>query len=277
MKFPRLYAVYLFLLCIFYCTSICLAQKVEYSFSQKESLSYDFSISGDIEYSTAGVTTQNFRVETKGLLKFQLLEEKDKSYKIKLVPARTFIKLDEMVLEDMTRDETAVSQLISTSIMEMGKNGRIISLREATSGMINMSQIIRLMPAFPDKIQPGKRWKQSLSSFNLPGIPMCNLIFDYLYTKDNDNPAKIKIVANQPIKEKKSEGDMTVNFTGRNATKGEFVFDNEKSEIVSFSGKFGLLLNVIFSAPPGPEKEISTKQSMPVNMDIKLNINLKRK
>jgi len=247
-----------------------------YRFSQERPLAYEFKIDGKIAYKNGGVS-QNFNVETRGILNFETTEIKDGIHTVKLTPVKTFVRLNEMVMEDMTGEETAVSQLISTSIIEVRENGEIASSSEVVPGIVNLSQLLRLMPVFPEKLYQGKRWEQSLSSFSLPGVPMCNLEFKYLYAGETDGIDRIKLVSNQPIKEKNVEGDMTVNFTGRNSSNGEFAFDRGRGEIKSFRGRFGLLLNIVFAVPPGPEKGVSTKQSVPLNADINLNISLTRK
>ena len=261
----------------FFLATITYAQQGLYTFCKDSGLTYEFRISGDIVYKMAGIESQNYKVETRGLLKIDLLEVKEDVNVIKLIPSKTFVKLNDMILEDITTQETAISQLISTSIIEIKKNGEVISSKEVTSGIVDLSQTIRLIPAFPEELSSGKRWKQYLSSFNIPGLPMCNLAFLYLYTKENNNSAKVQLIANQPIKEKKKEGDMIMTFTGKNSSSGEFVFDEDKGEIIRFTGKFGLLLNVVFSLPPGPGKERSSQQTMPLNLDVKLDVQMWKK
>jgi len=269
--------IYFISACFFFLATMTYAQQGLYTFCKDRGLTYEFRISGDIIYKMAGIESQNYKVETRGLLKMDLLEAKEDVHVIKLIPSKTFVKLNDMILEDITTQETAISQLISTSIIEIKKNGEIISSKEVTSGIVDMSQTIRLIPAFPEKLSSGKRWKQYLSSFNIPGLPMCNLAFLYLYIKENNNSAKVQLIANQPIKEEKKEGDIIMTFTGKNSSSGEFGFDEDKGEIKRFTGKFGLLLNVVFSLPPGPGKERSSQQTMPLNLDVKLDVQMWKK
>ena len=248
-----------------------------YSFSKEKPLVYNFSIRGAIKYATGGFDANKFDVEAKGLLRFETQEARGETFSVKLVPFRTTIKVNEMLIEDFSGEESSVSQFISTSVIEISKNGRISSSREVTSGMLSMAQILRILPSFPGKLHPGRRWKQSIQSFSLPGMPMCNLEFYYLYAGESTNPFKVKLVANQPIKEKKKEGDVTISFTGKNSSTGEFLFDEEKGEIAGFAGNFGLVLNTVFSSPSTTGKEDSTGQSIPVKMDVDLDVKISRK
>lgn len=261
---------------IFCFAALGFAEGPAYEFSKEGGLTYAFDITGNISYQSAGLASQDFNVEAKGLLSLDLMGRNEGIYKVKLTPSKTFVKLNEMVLEDFTSEEQAASQLVSSAIIEIKESGEIISSHEVVPGILNLSQMLRLMPVFPEKVRSGKRWKQSLSSLSLPGAPICNLEFNYLYTegREKGDSSKIRLVANQSIKEKKTEEGMTVNFTGRNSSSGEFAFNREKGEIEKFEGKFGLVLNIMFAAPAGPEKDVSTKQSVPLNMDINLNMNL---
>ncbi|MCK9265781.1 hypothetical protein M0P98_02695 [bacterium] len=263
------------LMATFFITRTSFISAEEYLFSPAQSLIYSFKINGDIEHKSSGIMGQSLDIVTEGVFKLELLEEKKDKYIIKLTPCKTFIKLNETVLEDMRKEETSISKVISSSILEIAKNGSIISTKEVTSGMIDMSQIFKLVPAFPEKLYSGRKWKQSLSPFALPGVPMCNMDFVYTYMKAPNTLPKIKVVANQAIKEKKQNRDVIINFTGKNSSNGQFVFDNTKGRIETFSGKFNLILNTTFSIPSQERDKKSTTQSMPMNMDIKLDIELK--
>lgn len=255
-------------------SGIACGQEVQYRFSQDSPLNYSFKIEGDIFYQYEGIPGQEFRVLSKGNITLETLENKGDFYKVKLTPSRTFVELNNMVLEDITTQETARSEIISTAVMDIMKNGKIVSTKEISPGILNLSQMLMMMPAFPDNLRSARRWEQTVPAFSLPGVPMCDLKFTYLYTKGAGDAAKIGLLSNQSIKEKRKDGDVDVNLTGLNSAKGEFLFNESLGEIRSFEGVINLVLTTVFKMPAGPGQETTTKQSLPLKMRIKLNVNL---
>lgn len=250
-------------------------QEVQYRFSQEKPLVYSFKIEGDLSYQYEGIPGEEFKVLSKGNITLETLEVKENSYSIKLIPTRTLIQVNNMVLEDITAQETAISQIVSTALLEIGKNGAILNTKEVNSGILNLSDVLMAIPVFPQGITSGKRWKQTLPAFNLPGVPMCNLEFIYLYTKAvGDTMAKIGLLSNQRINEKRKDKGVDLLFTGLNSSNGEFIFDENTGELRSFKGVVNLDLQTSFKMPPSAGKEVSTKQSLPFKMKIKMNVAL---
>jgi len=255
-------------------SGIVSGQDVQYKFSQEKPLAYSFKMEGDVSYQYEGAPEEDFKVLAKGGITLDTLGIKEDSYNVRLTPSRTLMQLNNMVLEDITAQETAVSQVISTAVLEIRKNGEISSTQEVKPGILNLSQILMIMPVFPHDIRSGKSWKQVLPAFSLPGVPMCNLEFTYLYTRGTGDASRIGLISNQRINEKRKDGEMEVDFTGLNSSKGEFIFDEVKGEIRNFKGAINLDLQTVFKVPPGAGKEFSTRQSPPLRMRIRINVTL---
>ncbi|MCM8762111.1 MAG: hypothetical protein NC905_01395 [Candidatus Omnitrophica bacterium] len=258
--------IYLYLLT--FC-GLCFAEPY-YQFSPESHLVYSFKIGGDITYKYEGISEEKFNVSSKGIIKLETIEIKDDRYIVKVTPYRTLIKLNDSVLEDITDTETAISQIISTSVIEIKPNGKVMSVKEIRPCILDISQILMLLPAFPEKLN--SPWKQTVPAFSIPGIPMSSLTFTYSYSQAKEGISRIQLLANQPIKEERKEKDVVISFTGRNSSKGEFIFDEEKRELKSFGGLVDLILNIVFKVPSSPEQKTSTKQSIPLKIGVKLNI-----
>lgn len=253
----------------------CLYSSAEphYNFSPDSPISYNFSIKGDITYRYEGISEEKFNVSVEGKITLKTIEKKENSFSVEVIPSSTVVKLDDVILEDITDSETAISHIISTSLIKIRTNGEIISIEELTPGILNISQMFMLLPVFPDKLKTP--WKQTVPAFSIPGIPMCSLSFTYLYNREMDGISKIKLISNQPIKEERKEKDMTAVFTGRNNSKGEFIFDEDKGEIKVFEGSVDLLLNIVFKVPSSPQQKVSTRQSIPLRIGTKLDVKVK--
>ncbi len=247
-------------------------QEIQYSFSKERPLKYSFSIDGDVSYQYEGIPGQDFKVLSNGSFTLETIEDKGNFYSVRLTPTRTLVKLNDAVLEDITQQDTARSQIISTAVIEIGKNGEIIRTEEISPGILNLSQMLMVVPVFPEKLS--LPWKQTVPAFSLPGVPMCNLKFTYQYISGKEDISKIKLFSNQRIREKRKDGDVDIQFTGLNSSKGEFLFDRGRGEIKSFEGTVELILKTVFQVPPGPEQKVPKQQSLPLTMRIKLNINL---
>ena len=258
---------------LFLNSGICFGQ-VKYNFSTEKPLNYDFKIDGTISYQYEGVPAQEFSVLSKGRIRIDTIEKVGEICAMKLTPSRTFVKLNDMVLEDFTGSETARSQVISAAMMEIRENGEVVSATEISPGILNLSQMLMMIPDFPARLRSGTRWQKTIPAFSLPGVPMCALRFTYVYNPAEEGSSRIELLSNQSIREQKRDGDVSVSFTGRNSSKGEFLFDENEGELTSFSGVIDLILSVVFKVPPGPDQKPSTKQSLPLRMNIKLNVSL---
>lgn len=245
-----------------------------YQFSSDSPIVYSFSIKGDIKYQYGDAPSEKFNVSSEGTITLKTISTKENTSVVKIIPSRTIIKLNDMVLEDITDIETAVSQVISTSIIEIKPDGRIIHSKEISPGILNISQLFNLLPAFPEKVTAP--WKQNIPAFSIPGIPMCALSFNYSYSQGKEGISRVKIFSSQPIKEERKEEDVVIVFTGRNNSNGEFVFDEKRGEIRDFEGVIDLIMNITFKVPPSPEQKVSTKQSIPLRINIKLNIKIEK-
>jgi len=262
------------LLCLFMFLVIPYISSAEpqYKFFKEVPILYNFKIEGDVTYKYEGVSDEKFNVSSKGIITLETVEVKDGKYILKVVPSKTVIKVGDALLEDITDNETAVSQMISTSLVEIKSNGKVVSVKEVSPGILDISQILTILPAFPEKLT--MPWKQTVPAFNLPGIPMCPLTFTYTYSQAKDGISRIQLLSNQAIKEERKEKDVIINFTGRNASKGEFLFDEEKGELKSFDGAIDLILNIVFKVPPSPERKTSGSQSVPLKIGLKLKVSI---
>ncbi|MCX8082511.1 MAG: hypothetical protein N3D17_03825 [bacterium] len=262
--------IFLYLLVfIIGCLSFSFSEPL-YRFSPEKPLFYSFKIEGDITYKYEGISEETLNVSSKGIVKLETIGMKDDRYIIKITPYKTIIKINDGILEDITDIETAISNVISTSIMEIKPNGEIMSVKEERTGILDIAQMFMLVPAFPEKLKTP--WKQKVPAFSIPGVPMCSLTFTYLYSPVKEGMSKIQLLSNQSIKEERKEQDVVVIFTGKNSSNGEFYFDENIGELKSFKGLVDLILNIVFKVPSSPEKKLSTKQSIPLKIGVKLNI-----
>jgi hypothetical protein len=152
----------------------------------------------------------------------------------------------------------------------MKKNGEIVQIEDTTGGLITLKQILKLLPSFPKKMNIGKRWEQKIPGFNIPGLPMCDIKFVYLYEKKN----LIKLIGSQIIKEIKKEKDTTIIFNGRNISEGLFNFNEENGLIDNFNGNFSIELYIGFMVPPSPDIKNKIKETIPIKVNLNLNIQI---
>ncbi|MCM8803971.1 MAG: hypothetical protein NC833_01795 [Candidatus Omnitrophica bacterium] len=239
-----------------------------YKFQKSKIINYSFQLSGNISYSYPGSSEDKFDVLAKGNLKIECIDENEE-YTLKVTPVKTFVKVSDAILEDITNSETIISNIISSTIIKMKKNGQIVLIKDIDEKILTLLQILTLLPSFPSNIISGKRWKQIMPALNFPGIPMCNLEFNYLYEK-KDNISNIQLIASQIIKESKKDKNIKINFTGKNLSKGNFVFDEEQGEINNFEGNFSIDLNIKFEIPQSPEQKIKKKESLPIKLTLNL-------
>ncbi len=250
-------------------------QDVLYRFAKEKPLVYSFKIDGTVSYQYEGVPREEFKVLSKGKIFLETLGIKEDSYNVRLTPSRTFMQLNNMVIEDITAQETAVSQVMSTVVLDIKKNGEILRAEELKSGILNLAQVFMMIPAFPADLHSGKRWTQFMPAFSLPGVPMCGLEFTYFYTKEaGEASSRIRLLSNQRINEKRKNGEIEETFTGLNSSKGEFVFNEVNGEIAGFKGNISLDMQTVFRMLSGADKKSSTRQSPPFRMKIRVNITL---
>lgn len=247
--------------------------QVYYNFQKEKPLNYDFQIKGNVSFDYSGAGEEKFDVSLKGKIKIETFDQENEIYILKITPYKTLIKLGSQTLEDITSSETMVSSLITTSYIKMKKTGQIIESKELTKGIIEIPEILKILPVFPEKIVSGKRWIQQIPSFELPGIPICPLKFNYIYKKDREI-SSIILSSNQKIDEIKKEKDIKVIFKGINNSNGTFYFNEKNGEIEKFDGKFLVTLNIKFEVPSVPEKKKT--QSVPLKISLNLDISLKR-
>jgi hypothetical protein len=246
----------------------------EYKFNQSKPVNYSFQMKGNVGLNYPG-TDEKFNVFVKGNLKIETLGVEDEEYILKITPFKTLVKVNEQILEDITSSETGISSVISTCFVKMKKNGELIEIEEINKGILSISQVLKLLPAFPEKLTSGKRWKQTIPAFNFPGIPMCPLEFNYTYEKKG-NTGLIQLTGVQTIKETKKDKDTKIIFTGTNSSKGNFIFNEEEGEINNFNGNFSLDLNAKFEIPPSPDVKEKTSETLTVKIKLNLNIILSK-
>lgn len=244
-----------------------LFSQVYYNFKKEKPIIYSFQLNGKGSLVYPGVQEEKFNVSVKGDLKIETMGIENDFYTLKITPVKTIVKVGEQILEDITKSDTESSSVISTCEIKMKKNGQITEMNEIKKGIITLSQILFLLPVFPENISIEKKWKQKISAFELPGVPMCGLEFEYSYEKKEDF-SEILLTANQTIKETKKEKDVKITFTGKNNSKGKFSFNEKEGEITDFNGNFLLDLNVKYEIPSPTTKKIET-----VSTKIHLNLN----
>lgn len=246
-----------------------------YNFQISKPLLYSFQIKGNVSFSYPGSEGEKFNVFAKGNLKIECEGKEEDIYTLKITPSKTIVKVGDTTLEDITNSETMISSLISTSRVKLKTNGKIISIEDINEGILTLTQILNLIPSFPEKVVNGKNWKQKIPAFKLPGIPMCDLEFNYLYKK-GEKFSNIEIISNQIIKEEKKDRDIKIIFTGKNQSKGNFDFDENEGEINSFNGNFSIDLNIKFEMPPSPDQKTKAKETLPMKLILDLNFSLSK-
>lgn len=268
----KLFRIFLYILGFIVIPHLYVEGEPRYQFSTDTPIVYNFNIKGDITYQYEGISSEKFNVYSAGTITLKTIGKKEDIFIVKVIPSKTVIKLNDEILEDLTNSETAISQMISTSVIEIKSDGKIMNSKELNSGILDVSQILMLLPAFPENLN--RPWKQTIPTFSIPGIPMCSLTFTYSYSQGKDGISKIKLLSNQPIKEERKEKEVVISFTGKNTSSGEFVFDEGKGEINAFDGSFDLIMNIVFKVPPSPEQKTSTKQGIPLKIGIKLTVKI---
>ncbi len=253
--------------------SFTLFSQVSYKFEKSKVINYSFQLDGRGSLTYPGVKEEKFNVIAKGNLKIETIEFENDVYTIQVIPLKTFVKVGGEILEDKTKSDTEeISSIISSCLIKIKKNGEIISIEEIKKGILTLSQILSLLPKFPDDITTGKKWTQEVPAFELPGIPMCNLKFDYIYEK-KEGLSEIKFTANQTIKETKKDVNTKITFTGKNNSKGTFNFNEEEGTIDNFNGNFLLDLNIKYEIPSSPDQKkietISSKVYLNLNVSFK--------
>lgn len=265
------------LLCLIFASPCISGNKYSYHFSVDKPITYKINMNGTLVYKYEGINPETFKISLITNLTLNPAKVTEKTSDIKIVPRKTFLQLNDFVLEDITRSETMISQLIPSVEITINKQGEILHSREISPGMINILYLLNLLPVFPDtQLFPGKKWEQKISSFQFPGIPMCNLKFWYFYEVTRDNIAGFKLIPNQIIREEKEQDNAIIIFNGINNSSGRLAFNKEKGEIENFNGDFNINLKIIFSTPPGPEQKGRGEQSPPLSLNIKLEFSLSK-
>ncbi len=259
---------------VFFILTVFLFSDVQYKFQQSKPLNYSFQLKGDVSFKYPQVKEEKFNVFVIGNLKIETIQD-DEIYNLKITPSKTLVKIGEMVLEDTTSSETMISSIIATSYVKMKKNGEILEIKDINEGILTLSQILNLIPVFPEKITTGARWKQKIPAFNFPGVPMCDLEFNYLYEKKDSN-SNIQLIGTQIIKETKRDRDTKIFFTGKNLSKGYFIFDEAKGEINKFDSDLALDLNIKFEIPPSPEIKNKKVETLSMNLSLNLKMSLQK-
>ncbi len=247
------------------------SESLNYIFKKDIVEKYRFTISGNVVFSYTPNEKNNFNVLASGIINIKTVAKNTSSYILEITPQKTFIKVNDAIVEDITKSDTEISRIVSKVKIEMNKNGAITKIEEIKPNIINIGKVLNLIPAFPEeKIYRGKTWQQQVSSFEIPGfLKMCNLKFNYFVSKIEGKKYTIELVANQIIQEKEKDKDITIKFSGTNNSKGSFIFDSEKGKIEKFNSNFKLYLKVFFILPPAPEEK-TQQQTLP--MDLKINI-----
>ncbi|MCM8771920.1 MAG: hypothetical protein NC926_00520 [Candidatus Omnitrophica bacterium] len=254
--------------CIFFIILILhsfLFSQIFYNFSQTETPIYSFQMNGTGSLAYPGIQEENFKISVNGNFKIEYIDFKDDIYTIKLIPFKTVVKIGEGIIENLSNSDNE-SSVISTQLIKMKKNGEIIETEELKKGLISLSQLLSLLPAFPNDLKEGKKWKQKIPAIEFPGIPMCELEFEYIYEK-KDLFSNIKIMANQNINETRKQENMKIIFSGKNTSKGFFKFNEKEGKIENFNGEFFLNLGIKYDIPSQPEKRTET-----FGMKILLNL-----
>ena len=246
------------------------SESLNYIFQKSIVEKYRFNISGNVTFSYNPDEKNNLNVLASGIIKIKTIKNTP-PYILEITPQKTLIKVNDIILEDITKSDTEISGIVSKVKIEMNKNGEITKIEEIKPNIINIGKILNLIPAFPEgKIYKGKKWQQKVSSFEIPGfLKMCNLKFDYFVSKIEGKKYTIKLLANQIIQEKEKDKDITIRFSGTNNSKGSFIFNSEKGKLEKFNSNFKLHLKVFFILPSAPEKK-THQQTLP--MDLKINI-----
>jgi len=253
------------------------SESLTYIFQKNIVEKYRFNILGNVTFSYNPDEKNNLNVLASGIINIKTVVKNTSSYILEITPQKTLIKVNDIILEDITKSDTEISRIVSKVKIEMNKNGEITKIEEIKPNIINIGKVLNLIPAFPEgKIYRGKTWEQKISSFEIPGfLKMCNLKFNYFISKIEGKKYTIKLFANQIINEKEKDKDITIRFSGTNNSKGSFIFDSEKGKLEKFNSNFKLYLKVFFILPPTPGKK-TQQQTLPMNLKINLTTNLTR-
>jgi len=271
-------ALHLAILLLLLSTSLLGAQEqLAYKFSPGKTLNYAVNLDGTVTYGYQGVKPETMKARIKGILALTAESVSSESTVLMVTPRRTLITLNGMTLEDLTACETDVSSVLSTARMALSPEGRVISSEDVVEGMLSIGEMLKMLPSFPrEKILPGARWTQTMPSLRFPGIPLCDLQFNYFYESVQGETAVIALQSNQSIREKKQDKDVSVAINGKNVSSGKFLFNKQAGEIVNFSGVFDVNLFVIFAMPASPELKGKRPDTVPLTAVIKLKLSLAR-
>jgi len=253
------------------------SESLNYIFQKNIVEKYRFNISGNVAFSYNPNEKNNFNVLASGIINIKPAVKNTSSYILEIIPQKTFIRVNEMILEDITKSDTEISRIVSKVKIEMNKNGEVTKIEEIKPNIINIGKVLNLIPAFPEgKIYKGKMWKQKVSSFEIPGfLKMCNLKFNYFVSEVKGKKYTIKLFANQIINEKEKDKDITIKFSGTNNSKGSFIFDAGKGKLEKFNSNFKLYLKVFFLLPPAPGEK-KQQQTFPMNLKINITVDFVR-
>jgi hypothetical protein len=257
---------------VFFCLSFLCFSQIIYKYNEKSFVNYSFQIQGNISFSYPGTQEKKSKFYSKGVLKIEPVSTENEFYNLKITPIKTMVKVEENVFEDLTNSETGISSFISSCMVKMKKNGEIIQVEDTTGGILSLQQILKILPSFPDNITYGKTWEQKIPGFTIPGIPMCDIKFIYLYEKKNF----IKLVGSQVIKEIKKEKDTKIIFNGKNISNGIFNFNEEEGLINNFNGNFSIELYIKFEIPSSPDVKNRKTETIPMKLNLNLDIQISK-
>ena len=245
-----------------------------YRFPDRPPLTYEFAVTGTISFGYEGVSTETMKVKVSAVLPFVPEAASDGVHTLRVAPRKTFIQVNDSVLEDFTSSES-VSSALSTVRLSIADNGRVVSSEDISPGIVSIGKLLSLIPAFPSStLTPGRRWKQSITTLSFPGIPMPDLEFWYLYDSIRGSDAVFKLTGDQIIRQTKKQGDVTVTMNGRSSGSGTLLFNTSRGAIEQSSGTITLNLRTVFGLPPVPGEKAG--QSLPMTLNLKVSYTLKR-
>lgn len=193
---------------------------------------------------------------------------------LEVCPEKVKVLLNGNIMEDTTASETPTSYFFKKTRIKIKKTGQITEF-QAGEGVINLTPMLNIFPVWPDKLIPGTRWMQAISTPNLGLLPALALKYNYLFEGISKIAGKatavIRINANQPLAGKEKIGEGHTELSGRNKMDGVVYFNPEIGQIEKIEGKLDLALNSRFVLP----KTSEVKDSRSQNYSLRNKMNLK--
>jgi len=97
------------------------SESLNYIFQKSIVEKYRFNISGNVAFSYNPDEKNNLNVLASGIIKIKTIKNTS-PYILEITPQKTLIKVNDIILEDITKSDTEISGIVSKVKIEMNKN-----------------------------------------------------------------------------------------------------------------------------------------------------------